>query len=75
MKLVTIRQFAEMQGYPEHMIRCLVRDRKIPSLAVGRRFYLNVEMAEEAIKNLLETGECCKSWPGTVNVFEGRKEK
>ena len=48
-KLVTIREAAKQLDFPEHAIRKLAKEGRVPGLVCGTRFYVNIERFKKQI--------------------------
>ena len=50
--LSTIRQFAQDNNVPEHLVRQLVQTKVLPGFYRGNRYYVNVPLAMQTISDL-----------------------
>jgi hypothetical protein len=50
----TIRQFSAESGLPEHMIRILVKEKRLPAIFVGTRAMLPFQRCMEVLEGMAE---------------------
>ena len=57
MKIYTVRGEARASGLPEHFLRTLLRQNRLPGFYAGTRYYVNHDVFMEQLDTLSRNGE------------------
>ena len=57
MNIYTIREEARTSGLPEHFLRTLLRQNRLPGFYAGTRYYVNHDVFMEQLDTISRNGE------------------